>query len=128
MRGCAVSLSVTRSGYMAWLCRRRTFCRKRISFTITSRGTIVRIYIVKTNSEPVRYVRAVNQSAAIKAVVNERFSAVVATTEDIVAASKAGRLDVLDASTPAVLSAANESAPTLTDDATRHNSRMPVDA
>jgi len=92
----------------------------------------VRIYIVKTNGEPVRYVRAANQAAAIKAVVNERFSAVVATTEDIYAASKAGRLDVLDASIPAVLAAANEKAPTLTDEVSaaevRHNSRMPVDA
>ena len=82
----------------------------------------MRIYIVKTNGEPVRYVRAANQAAAIKAVVNERFSAVVATTEDIVAASKAGTLEVLDAA-PAV-----DDGPVVIDTAVRQNSRMLVDA
>jgi hypothetical protein len=67
-------------------------------------------------------VRAANQAAAIKAVVNERFSAAVATTEDIYAASKAGTLEVLDAA-PAV-----DDGPVVIDTAARHNSRMPVDA
>ena len=80
----------------------------------------MRIYIVKTNGEPVRYVRAASQSAAVRAVVGERFSAAVATTEDIVAASKAGTLEVLDAA-PAVDDGPVEVSP-------RHNSRMPVDA
>lgn len=91
----------------------------------------MRIYVVKTNGEPVRYVRAANQAAAIKAVVNERFSAVVATTEDIYAAAKAGTLEVLDAA-PAV-----DDGPVVVSETReveqlgmqpRHNSRMPVDA
>ena len=84
----------------------------------------MRIYIVKTNSDgrTVRYVRASSQSAAIKAVVNERFTAVVATTEDIVSAAKAGALDVLDAAPAA------DDGPVVIDTAVRHNSRMPVDA
>ena len=85
----------------------------------------MRIYIVKTNGEPVRYVRAASQSAAIRAVVDERFSAAVATTEDIVSASKAGVLEVLDASTPAQIKAANGKAPTLTEEVRAH-SRMPT--
>jgi hypothetical protein len=82
----------------------------------------VRIYIVKTNGEPVRYVRASSQSAAIKAVVNERFTAVVATTEDIVSAAKAGALDVLDAAPAA------DDGPVVIDTAEqlRHNSRQAV--
>lgn len=59
----------------------------------------MRIYIVKTNAEAsmVRYVRAANQAAAIRAVVAERFSAVAATADDIYAASRAGSFEVLDA-------------------------------
>ena len=83
----------------------------------------MRIYIVKTSGEPVRYVRAANQAAAIKAVVNERFSAAVATTEDIYAASKAGTLDVLDTTQ---LPDIEDVSPTV--EPVRHNSRMPVDA
>jgi hypothetical protein len=81
----------------------------------------MRIYIVKTNGEPVRYVRAANQAGAIKAVVNERFSAAVATTEDIYGAAKAGTLEVLD--TTVLPDIEDESAPPV-----RHNSRMPADA
>ena len=63
----------------------------------------MRIYIVKTNGDGkvVRYVRAANQASAIRAVMAERYSASVATTEDIYAAAKAGTLEVLDAA-PAV--------------------------
>jgi hypothetical protein len=85
----------------------------------------VRIYVVKTDEKVVRFVRAASQAAAIRAAVSDRYIAVVATTEDIVAASKAGTLDVLDASTPAAVEAANGKAPTLSDEP-RHNSRMPT--
>ena len=83
----------------------------------------MRIYIVKTNGDGkvVRYVRAANQAAAIRAVMTERYSASVATTEDIYAAAKAGTLDVLD--TTVLPDIEDESAPPV-----RHNSRMPVDA
>jgi hypothetical protein len=89
---------------------------------------MMRIYIVKTNGEPVRYVRASSQSAAIKAVVNERYSAVVATTEDIVSAAKAGALDVLDATAADPRDVANPETGADSLAAVRHNSRMPVDA
>ena len=86
----------------------------------------MRIYVVKTGDERVRrFVRAASQSAAIRAAVSEKYSATVATTEDIVAASQAGTLDVLDASTPAQVEAAIGIAPTLTDEA-RPYSRMPT--
>jgi hypothetical protein len=87
----------------------------------------VRIYVVLTNNDlkVVRFVRAASQAAAIRAVIAEKYSAEVASAEDIVAASKAGTLDVLDASTPAAREAANGRAPTLSDEA-RPNSRMPT--
>ena len=88
----------------------------------------MRIYVVKSVADGavVRYVRAANLNAAVRAVAHERFSAAVATTEDIYQASKSGVLDVLDASTPAALEAANSRAPTLTDEVPRPNSRMPT--
>jgi len=83
----------------------------------------MRIYVVKTNGEPVRYVRASSQSAAVRAVVNERFTATVATADDIYRASKTGQIDVLDTEP---LPDIEDESPTV--DTVRHNSRMPVDA
>jgi hypothetical protein len=86
----------------------------------------VRIYIVKTNGEPVRYVRASSQSAAIKVVVNERFTAVVATTEDIVSAAKGGALEVLDATAADPRDVANPETGADSLAALRHNSRQAI--
>jgi hypothetical protein len=86
----------------------------------------VRIYIVKTNGEPVRFVRASSQSAAIKAVVNERFTAVVATTEDIVSAAKGGALEVLDATAADPRDVANPETGADSLAALRHNSRQAI--
>ena len=82
----------------------------------------MRIYVVKTNADGkvVRYVRAASQAAAIRAVMTERYSAVVATTEDIYQASRDGTLTVLDAA-PAV-----DDGPVVIDTASRQNSRMPL--
>jgi hypothetical protein len=86
----------------------------------------MRIYVVKTNGETVRYVRASSQSAAIKAVVNERFTAVVATTEDIVSAAKAGALEVLDATAADPRDVANPETGADSLAALRHNSRQAI--
>src|ERR1700691_1152787 len=57
----------------------------------------MRIYVVKTNGEPVRFVRAASQSAAVRAVVAERFTARVATADEICEASELpGGLRVMD--------------------------------
>ena len=83
----------------------------------------MRIYIVKTNGDGkvVRYVWAASQSAAVRAVITEKYSAVVATPEDIYLASKAGTLDVIGANADVEPNAEIGMQP-------RPNSRMPVDA
>ena len=58
-----------------------------------------RIYVVETTLRApamVRFVRANTLNAAIRAVAAEQFTARAASADDIVAASQAGTLDILD--------------------------------
>lgn len=91
----------------------------------------MRIYLVRTSGEPsaggpVRFVRAANQAAAIRTVVAERFTASVASAEDIYRASKTGQLEILDASPADARDAANPETGADSLAARAHNSRMPL--
>jgi hypothetical protein len=58
-----------------------------------------RIYIItdKTTKKVARYVRANSLNAAVRALIDELYSAETASTDQMFAAMKAGNMDVLDA-------------------------------